>query len=496
MNMMNNTAITDKKAAIFLLALVLGVQLMVYAPHAGAGFVTDDFEWLGNTVVNGKVDYLRPFTMTTGFYRPLVGLTFGLQYQLHGMNPWPYGWFNLGLHMANILLVYLLLSSWAATKSYAAAAAFLFGLNAKSTAMAVGWISGRTSLLFGFFMLLSLYLLLKQRLYTSPNEKMYKRILRYFPAGIAYFAALLSKETAAATPVFIFFFTLFIHRTPEAAMGLPTAFKKIKTAFPATLVYIIPLVVYFFLRRLSNAYSPFNAADFYRYTFSPLGILRNLSEYFTRAGILDIYLLVFLGVFYLFIKKWTAATPPGTTNIDKTVLWPGAAWFLTFLLPVLLLPVRSDLYAYIPQVGLHVMFLVILFPLWQKNTSNIKIRKYVYISLALLIVGWTGYLFIKAGGYGKAGDASAGFTRQVLPALSKMETGSRVFIIDMDTGQRFPPSVTIAYGFGSAMNLYYPQKQFTGEIITPAQKEKLKNGGGPFYVFTWKNGKLEGPLDL
>jgi len=74
----------------------------------------------------------------------------------------------------------------------------------------------------------------------------------------------------------------------------------------------------------------------------------------------------------------------------------------------------------------------------------------------LLIVGWTGYLFIKAGGYGKAGDASAGFTRQVLPALSKMETGSRLFIIDMDTGQRFPPSVTIAYGFGSLMNLYYP----------------------------------------
>lgn len=493
MNMMNNTAITDKKAAIFLLALALGVQLMVYAPQAGAGFVTDDFEWLGNTVVNGKVDYLRPFTLTTGFYRPLVGLTFGLQYQLHGMNPRPYGWFNLGLHMANILLVYLLLSSWAATKPYAPAAAFLFGLNAKSTAMAVGWISGRTSLLFGFFLLLSLYLLLKQRKYPSQNEKVYKRILRCFPAGMAYFAALLSKETAVAAPVFIFCFTFFIHEPPDAANDPPTTLKRIKTAFLATLVFIIPLVIYFFLRSLSNAYSPFNAPDFYRYIFSPLEVLRNFSEYLTRAGILDIYLLLFLGVFYLFHKMGRHSNPSYTANIDKIVLWPGVAWFLTFLLPVWLIPARSDLYVYIPQVGLHVMFLVILFPLWQKIIANIKIRKYAFIVLALLIVGWTGHLFIKAGGYGKAGEASAGFTRQVLPALSKMATGSRVFIIDMDASQRFSPTKTIAYGFGSLMNLYYPQKQFTGEIITPAQKEKLKSGGGRIYVFTWKDGKMEGP---
>lgn len=489
---MNNPANTDKKTILFLLALALGVQLIVYAPHVGKGFVTDDFEWLGSIVANGKVDYLRPFTMTTGFFRPLVGLSFGLQYQLHGMNPLPYGWFNLGLHLANILLVYLLLSAWSPTKRCALAAAILFSLNAKSASMAVGWISGRTSLLFGFFMLLSLYLLLN----SSQKETIPKRILCCFPAGLAYFAALLSKETAAAAPVFIFFFTFFIQnqRARNAAAGTPATLKKIKTAALAALVYIITLLVYFSLRRLSNAYSPFNAADFYRYTFSPVGILKNLSEHFIRGGLLDIYLLIILAILFLIIKKRTASTPSITVHIDKTVLWPGAAWFLIFLLPVLLLPARSDLYAYIPQVGLHVMFLVMLFPLWQNSTSEIKKPLYVFIPIVLILAAWTGYLFTRAGGYGQAGNASAEFTRQVLPTVSKLETGGRVFIIDTGSTQRFSPSKTVSYGFGSLLNLYYPGKQFTGEIITPDHIEKLRTEGGSIHVFTWNNGKLEGPF--
>jgi len=96
--------------------------------------------------------YYRPFTKTTGFFRPLVSLTFGLQYQLHGLHPKPFGLFNLLLHLLNIILVYFLLTCRKETKQYALGATILFALNAKAAGMAVGWISGRTTLLVSFFL--------------------------------------------------------------------------------------------------------------------------------------------------------------------------------------------------------------------------------------------------------------------------------------------------------------------------------------------------------
>jgi len=50
------------------------------------------------------------FIETTGFYRPLVGVSFGIQYLMSGLNPGPYGMFNLLLHLLNIVLVTTILS--------------------------------------------------------------------------------------------------------------------------------------------------------------------------------------------------------------------------------------------------------------------------------------------------------------------------------------------------------------------------------------------------
>ena len=86
-------------------------------------------------------------------------------------------------------------------KPYAIWVAVLFALNAKGTNMAVGWISGRTTLLFSFFILLSLYLYLR-----LPS----RHGLRFILTGICYFAALLSKETAIVAPLFVFFFSYII----------------------------------------------------------------------------------------------------------------------------------------------------------------------------------------------------------------------------------------------------------------------------------------------
>jgi hypothetical protein len=357
-----------KKTNIMVLGLVMVLQLVIYAPHVGTGFITDDFVWLESNLVEGKVDFLRPFIVITGFYRPLTGLSFAWQYKLHGMNSRPYGWFNLLLHLLNILMVYVLISSLKMFGKYALPVTVLFALNAKGVPMAVGWISSRTSLLCAFFVMLSLYFYLQARKSTSPKTWSYKRTWRYLVVATAYAAALLSKETAIVVPVFVFFFVLSSPITPDLkgttdiSILLGNFFKKSGYAFSSILIFMPPLIFYFILRLQRNAYTPLDAPDIYRYTLEPKILLKNIWEYLTRAGFLDVLILGGLVLVILF-SRGSVKTGEGE-KIDRQVLAAGIVWFLSFLLPVLPLPVRSDLYVYLPQIGIHLMVVACLFFLW------------------------------------------------------------------------------------------------------------------------------------
>jgi hypothetical protein len=522
----------NKPAAIFLLSLVLILQLIIYAAHVGTGFVSDDFTWLGNVVVNGKVDYLRTFATTIGFYRPLVNITFGLQYHLHHLNPRPYGWFNLVLHLMNIILVFLLLSSVEITRPYALPAAVLFAFNIKGPTMAVGWISGRTDLLFAFFMLLSLIEYLEVRRQNVQKKRSLRRIFQYFVVGITYFAALLSKETAVALPVFVFLVSFFIREKENTSTNehLPYV-KRIQNAFQCTVVFLIPLILYCFMRFNSNAFGPFNAPGNYRYNLAPMAILKNFFEYITRAGMLDIMIILWLLIIFLFTRRKTkppvycqtkndgnstarraiksfSGGPGGRffkkaplavgDGIQGQVLMAGAFWFICFQLPTLFLPLRSDIYIYVPQPGLHVMALPIIFYLYKKTSSSIRKKlnqSIIFLPIGIFILIYIVSLAFIAADYGAAGKNSAVFTRQVRRSVSKIPDGNRIVIIDLEAGRKLSPSVTVTHGFYALLNLYYPHKGLWGEIISPGRTAQIDYDKSKLIFFFWGNGCLAGPFD-
>jgi|GEM_PF-2389399 len=483
------------------LVLILIIQFIIFGPHVGMGFVTDDFNWLESVVRSGKVEYLRPFTATTGFFRPLVGLSFGIQYQLHGMNPKAYGLFNLFVHLLNIILVYLVLSEWDKSKYLALSAAALFALNAKAANMAVGWISGRTTLMFSFFMLLSFYLFLKDRHNPLPHY----RSLRFICISTSYMAALLAKETAAAAPIFVFFFTLLnSHRTADGPLQLPGVNERFKKGAKAVIPFILPLMIYFLLRFNSDAFTPFNAPTYYRYSFAPLVILKNISEYIIRAGMLDIYIMiVFIIIGGLFgLKKKSPGKRINSNDKGTFPAW-GLLWFLCFLLPALPLSIRSDLYAYFPQIGLHVVFLYFITRLFHKYKDKMSIKnknktknihRYALgIAVGVLLAAWMGYLWIKAESYSKKASSSTAFTDQMVKAASQIAPGSRLLIFDTQVDDENSPLRTVAYGFNPMLNLYYPHKHFSGTIIPfdkiSEMKGKEKTSPDVLY-FIWQNDRL------
>lgn len=206
-------------------------------------------------------------------------------------------------------------------------------------------------------------------------------------------------------------------------------------------------------------------------------------------------------------------------------LW-GLMWFFVFLLPMFPLAARSDLYAYFPQIGLHVVFLVLLGRMVskilpsalskgpmeqaqntaQKGTQNGMVHSpfsflrpplvvAVVIPLVLLLAGWGFYLRQRAGVAAQKADHSSVFCSRVLsagPALSQLPNGTPITVYDYQYGTQNKPNAgnersphkTVAYGFAPMLNLYFPGKGFSGEIVPAGTPAKPGTG------FTWKDNRL------
>jgi hypothetical protein len=195
---------------IFQTSVLLSVILFCYAPSLGSFFVADDI-WQVNfahKVFDGRTELiLRNFTSnylqlpSFGFYRPLLGFTFLLDYFFWATNALGYHITSLILYGCTVWLLYLLVrvmtrtwpdfnSSWAAFFS-----ALLFAVTPLHCED-VTWISGRADLLAAPFYLLALLMFVKG--YQRGNNK---RL--YFFSLLSFCCALLSKEISIGLPVVI-----------------------------------------------------------------------------------------------------------------------------------------------------------------------------------------------------------------------------------------------------------------------------------------------------
>jgi tetratricopeptide (TPR) repeat protein len=171
---------------------------LVFSPCLKNSFVNYDDPKLITTnplVVNDSTFRLTDFLGYNVFsphYKPLVFLSWNLEHRLFGLNPTAFHFHNLLLHIANSILVYLLLlrllptqikhrqSTTANRHSLPFLAALIFALHPLHVEP-VAWASGRKDLLYAFFYLLSLlsYLL------SQPTADRRPQILRAKPSGQA-----------------------------------------------------------------------------------------------------------------------------------------------------------------------------------------------------------------------------------------------------------------------------------------------------------------------
>ncbi len=178
------------------LALIAAILLAAFYPVVLAGVSRIDDFTLVEALDRSQGWSLRsiffPGSENGYYYRPLLILTYYLDKSLFGALPGIMHLENIVLHVLNAILVYFLTRQLLTTDERNASyiplsAALLFGLHPLSSE-SVNWISGRTDLLAGLFVLASTLLLLQ---YKSNRRRLHLSM-----AFLALLFAALTKETA------------------------------------------------------------------------------------------------------------------------------------------------------------------------------------------------------------------------------------------------------------------------------------------------------------
>lgn len=189
-----------------ILALILG-GLIAHGVVLNGSFKTMDDE---TSIVNnpnlrrfsprglGRI-FTESFFGGGTYYRPLVTLSFLLDYQIAGLKPFFYYLTNLTLHLANAVLLFFIFNILLKKKYLGFAAALLFAVHPVQWE-AVANIAGRSILLCAFWQLAAflLYITYALRSRLHPRRKF------YFAASLLAFSlALLSKESAVVLPLLL-----------------------------------------------------------------------------------------------------------------------------------------------------------------------------------------------------------------------------------------------------------------------------------------------------
>jgi hypothetical protein len=174
------------------LALTLLCILAVYFQAISHPFsLFDDPGIVEHFGINSAVSFLDVISPGTGiYYRPIISLSYWLDYQLWEMLPTFMHLENIVAHLINVLLVFQIASRLpfsSETKAFPYLSALLFGLHPINSE-SVNWISGRTDLLAGMFIFFAVYCLIR-----SIQEQ--SRRFAIYAFGTALLGAL-TKETA------------------------------------------------------------------------------------------------------------------------------------------------------------------------------------------------------------------------------------------------------------------------------------------------------------
>jgi 4-amino-4-deoxy-L-arabinose transferase-like glycosyltransferase len=190
--------------------ILLSLITLAYLPTFSGEFILDDHPlvhenpyiresrslWSYFSQEDGVSTHDKRSDYHTGYYRPLINITYFIDYKLWGMRAEGFRAVNLALHLVTCVFLFLAVAKYY-KGTVALIAALFFGLHPANTEV-VSWVSARNNILVSLFSLASFYFYA----FREPE----KRTLYMVISLLFYTVALFCKEFALMLlPVFILY---------------------------------------------------------------------------------------------------------------------------------------------------------------------------------------------------------------------------------------------------------------------------------------------------
>ena len=192
--MIKEKNIYSAESTVIFIAIVV-VSLGIYFNSLYGDFIWDDKDIILKHSAylddwkNILAVFTEPFFGKSPTYRPLLIVSFIIDYQLWGIHPFGYHYTNVLLHVVNALLVYLLVVTLFHHKYLALFSSMIFATHPIQTE-AVAWISGRNDVILTFFSLLTLIGYIRWQSCEGA-----KRVFTFIGFLLAFACVLLTKES-------------------------------------------------------------------------------------------------------------------------------------------------------------------------------------------------------------------------------------------------------------------------------------------------------------
>ncbi len=189
-------------------ALIIGAVFIIYLPSISGGFIWDDHDLLTENKLVKASDGLYRFYCTAEAqdYWPVTNTSFWIEWRFWEMNSTGYHVTNLILHIAEALLIWLVLRKMSIPWAFLAVVIFaVHPVNVES----VAWIAQRKNTLSMMFFLLSILWYLKAEMPAAGGPPLQNRLYRpgegrwYWLSLAALVLAMLGKGSVVVLPVLL-----------------------------------------------------------------------------------------------------------------------------------------------------------------------------------------------------------------------------------------------------------------------------------------------------
>ena len=333
----------------------------------------------GNRHVQGGLSWGNVVWAFTTYHasnwHPLTWLSLMLDYELFRLNPAGYHWTNVLLHIANTLLLFLVLNRMTRAIWRSGFVAALFALHPLHVE-SVAWVAERKDVLSTLFWMLTMYA------YVFYVER--PGVKRYLTVFVCFSLGLMAKPMLVTLPFVLILLDYWpLGRTPFSPVGGRTYFREGNFLAPQThsgsftagrlVVEKIPLIILSLLSSIMTLFAQQSGEAIA--PLQQLSVMTRIANAFVSYSgyILKTFWPTDLAVFYPHPGTWPVWQVSWSVllfvGITVFVLWGvrsypylgvGWLWYLGALIPVIgLVQVGSqamaDRYTYVPLIGLFIM---------------------------------------------------------------------------------------------------------------------------------------------